>query len=332
MLEIRDVDRTDQEQLHAWYSTWAAASSHRRPELVTSWEIARVGLAQQHPDFRVTLLTAYDGEVPVGAGLVNLPMADNPGLAYAEVSSHPDHRGRGVGSAVLAEVEARSRAAGRSRVLVEVFVPPPGHESAGTRFAEARGYALANREQMKALDTVASEPAWAGLEREAAGAIGSYRVIGWRKECPQGLVASYGAALSRVMSLIPQGDLDVGDRDWTVDRVRAHERHQADIGVVPLEAAAVAPDGSVVGLTGLQVSTHDPRVAHVGVTMVLPEHRGHRLGLAMKLATHRALRGDFPDCRLVVTSNADVNEQMSAVNHALGYRVVEHLLEYHRTI
>ncbi|HEY3528118.1 MAG TPA: GNAT family N-acetyltransferase [Nocardioides sp.] len=329
---MREVDRSDESRLHEWYSTWATSVSHRPPELVTSWEIARVGLARQHPEFRVVLLTAYDGEVPVGAGLVNLPMADNPELAYAEVTAHPDHRGHGVGSAVLAEVEARSRAAGRGRVLVEVHLPPPGIESAGTRFAQARGYSLANREETKALDAVASEPTWAGLEREVAHATGGYQVVAWRTECPEDLVASYGAALSRVMSLIPQGDLDIGDRDWTVDRVRAHERHQVEIGVIPLEAAAVAPDGSVVGLTGLQVSTHDPRVAHVGVTMVLPEHRGHRLGLAMKLATHRALRADFPECRLVVTSNADVNEHMNAVNQALGYRVVEHLLEYHRSI
>lgn len=34
----------------------------------------------------------------------------------------------------------------------------------------------------------------------------------------------------------------------------------------------------------------------------------------------------------VVTSNADVNTHMNAINDALGYRQLETLLEYHRTL
>jgi ribosomal protein S18 acetylase RimI-like enzyme len=329
---MREVVKADEEQLHTWHSTWAAAVRHRPPELITSWEIARVGLARQHPDFEVTMFTAYDGDVPVGAGLVNLPMSDNPTVAYAEATAHPDHRGRGVGSAVLAEVERRSRSAGRSRVLVEVFVPPPGAESPDTRFAESRGYALANREEMKALDLVACEPRWAPLDDEVAGEVGDYRVVVWRDARPDGLVESFGVALGRVMSLIPQGELGLDDGEWTVDRVRAAERHRVEVGLATYEAAAVGRDGAVVALTGVRVNTHDPRAAHISVTMVLPEHRGHRLGLATKLATHRAVRAAFPECHLVVTSNADVNERMNAINEVMGYRVVEHLLEYHRSL
>jgi GNAT superfamily N-acetyltransferase len=332
VLELRDVDKADEGQLHTWYSTWAAAMRHRPPELVTSWEIARVGLARQHPDFEVSMFTAYDGDLPVGAGMINLPMSDNPTVAYAEATAHPDHRGCGVGSVVLAEVERRSRAAGRSRALFEVFVPPPGTESPDTGFAEARGYALANREEMKALDLRACAPRWASLDAEVAGAIVGYRVVVWRDACPEELVESFGAALGRVMSLIPQGELGLDDGDWTVDRVRAAERHRVDIGLATFEAAAVGPDGDVVALTGVRVSTHDPRAAHIAVTMVLPEHRGHRLGLATKLATHRALWEAVPECHLVVTSNADVNERMNAINEVMGYRVVEHLLEYHRSL
>jgi hypothetical protein len=66
------------------------------------------------------------------------------------------------------------------------------------------------------------------------------------------------------------------------------------------------------------------------MTMVLPDARGHRVGLAMKLATHRALRASYPACTAVVTSNADVNDHMNAVNEALGYRVVERLPEYQK--
>ena len=39
----------------------------------------------------------------------------------------------------------------------------------------------------------------------------------------------------------------------------------------------------------------------------------------------------FRPAELVETSNAEVNVHMNAINHALGYRRLETLLEYHRT-
>ena len=69
--------------------------------------------------------SARDGE-PAGAGLVNLPQDDNLTVAYADAMVHPDHRRRGVGTAVVDEIERRARAGGRSRVLIEVFEQPDG--------------------------------------------------------------------------------------------------------------------------------------------------------------------------------------------------------------
>jgi hypothetical protein len=60
---------------------------------------------------------------------------------------------------------------------------------------------------------------------------------------------------------------------------------------------------------------------------VLPEHRGHALGLAMKIANHRAVRRLYPECRVLVTGNAGVNVAMNAVNDRLGYREIERCVE-----
>ena len=331
MLEIRDVDTGDETRLRQWYDVWRAAQPHRRADLIPSWEAAGRALSTDPPGFELQLFGAFDGDAPVGAGLVNLPLEDNPTVVYADVMAHPDHRRRGVGTAVLVELERRARAAGRERVLTEVYLAP-GRDSGDAAFAAARGYAEANREGVKAADLAASEHLWSDLEGEVAEKLGDYRVVTWRDGCPVDLVESFGTALSRVMSLIPQGDLDLEDRDWTVERVRAAEQRRVQIGLATFESVAVARDDTVVGLTGVRVSTHDPRVAHIGVTMVLPGHRGHRLGLATKLASHRALRAAFPECRLVTTSNAEVNPHMNAINAAIGYQVVETLVEYHKRV
>jgi GNAT superfamily N-acetyltransferase len=332
--DIWDADIQDETQLREWYDVWRAGQPDRPPDLIPSWESARVPLATPRTDFDISLFGVRDAGTLVGVALLNLPMEDNPTVAYADLVTHTDHRRRGVGTALLGELESRSRAAGRERLLTEVFVPAgQEHGSTGDQlFAESQGYAVANREGMKAVRLDEAERLWPALEHEVEAALGDYRVVTWRDACPEEYVESFGRALSRVMSLIPQGDLELEDREWNVERVRAAEDQRVGIGLTTFESAALAPDGTVVGLTGVRANLADPRVARIGVTMVLPEHRGHRLGLATKLASHRALREHVPGCHLVVTSNAEVNTHMNAINEALGYRQLETLVEYHKRL
>ena len=50
-------------------------------------------------------------------------------------------------------------------------------------------------------------------------------------------------------------------------------------------------------------------------------HRGHRLGLLLKLAMMELLAATEPQLERIVTWNAQSNEHMIAVNEALGYTV-----------
>ncbi|HET7071750.1 MAG TPA: GNAT family N-acetyltransferase [Nocardioides sp.] len=100
MPEIRDVDTSDEAQLREWYDVWRAGQSHRRPDLIPSWEAAGRALATDPPGFELQLFGAFDGSTDLGVSLLNLPLDDNPTVVYAEVIAHPDHRRQGVGSAV----------------------------------------------------------------------------------------------------------------------------------------------------------------------------------------------------------------------------------------
>lgn len=128
------------------------------------------------------------------------------------------------------------------------------------------------------------------------------------------------------------GELEVEAEKWDADRVRNRERRNAEVGRHDLCAGAVAGDGTLVGLTDVGISVHAPHWGFQSGTLVAPEYRGHRLGLAVKLANHRQIRELFPDCRVLVTGNADVNAPMNAINNALGYREVERCIEMQRAI
>lgn len=56
---------------------------------------------------------------------------------------------------------------------------------------------------------------------------------------------------------------------------------------------------------------------------VFHEHRGHRLGRAVKLVNIISLLETCPDAETVQTVNAAENEHMIAVNTELGFRTVE---------
>ena len=62
-----------------------------------------------------------------------------------------------------------------------------------------------------------------------------------------------------------------------------------------------------------------PERAYQWGTLVLAEHRGHRLGMLVKLAALRALQAASPSTRSVSTWNAEGNTPMIAVNEALGF-------------
>src|SRR5262249_52850033 len=80
--------------------------------------------------------------------------------------------------------------------------------------------------------------------------------------------------------------------------------------------------GRFVGYTGVGVDAERPWHATQYATTVLAEHRGHRLGVLLKIEMLRLLRDREPALRENSTWNSPDNEHMVAVNEALGYRLV----------
>jgi GNAT superfamily N-acetyltransferase len=333
-LEIRSIDPFDEPLLHEWWATSHAAHAHRPYDLGFSWEFRRTSLTRPNPEREVILLAAFDGPDGgrmVGAAELQFPLKDNTHLAYVAVDVPAESRRHGTGTRLLGEVEERVRVAERSHVLAEAFCPPGG-TSAGREFGRAHGYAEAGLEQVKVIDLLECGPALDALEAEVLGGLFDYRIVTWGTETPEEYVESYCRLLSVFIGEMPMEDLALEDSEWTPERLRAHEARGRDLGRVGFVAAAVAPDGQLAGVHDLRPSIPDLAKAYVGITLVDRDHRGHSLGLAMKLATHRELRATYPQCRIVATGNAGVNEHMNAINERMGYRVVEDLISLQKAL
>jgi GNAT superfamily N-acetyltransferase len=330
VVDIEQINPRNEAALRAWWEVGRAATADRPGKPWPLWEQSRVALPADNPERGITLIGAIDGREMVGAGLLTRTLRENLHTAMAFAYVRPDRTREGIGRRLVGELEVVAVGDGRTTVQSEAHLPPGGSGTA-EHFARAMGYDVASRESIKELtltDFVERRDALAARAPVPDG----YRIITFDTVCPEEHLASFGRLLGMLMSEVPLGDLDLSASEWSPERIRAAERRQVDTGRHVQTAMAIAPDGSVAGVSDVRVDDSDPVHGQVGITIVAPAHRGRRLGLALKLTTHDLAVGTYPDLVSVDTSNAEVNTWMNDVNEALGYRTIETLLELQKRL
>ncbi|MEO5663723.1 MAG: GNAT family N-acetyltransferase [Nocardioides sp.] len=330
-LEIQDVDLQDETALRAWWEVGSAATAERPGTPWPAWEVSRSALAADNPEYDMTLLGAFDGDAMVGSVMLLVPLHENLHTCSLNVYVLPSRRREGVGSRLVAAVEERAASLGRTTLQSEGYVPS-GESGPAELFAAARGYEVASREGIKELTLSDYRSRRSDLVAAVADAADDYTIVTFDTVCPDEHIASFGRLLGMLMSEIPLGDLDLEDSEWTPERLRASEQRCVGIGRHILAALAIAPDGSVAGSSDVRINEADPSHGQIGITLVDPAHRGHRLGMSLKIASHDLALATYPECASVDTCNAEVNEHMNAVNEALGYRSIETLLELQKRL
>jgi len=330
VVDIEQINPRNEAALRAWWEVGRAATAYRPGKPWPVWEQSRVALPADNPERGITLIGAIDGREMVGAGLLTRSLRDNLHTAMAFAYTRPDRVREGIGRRLVEELEVVAAGDGRTTVQSEAYLPPGG-SGVPEAFATAMGYAVASRESIKELtltDYLARREALAA----AAPVPDGYRVITFDTVCPDEHLASFGRLLGMLLAEVPLGELDLEDSEWSAERIREAERRQVAIGRHVQTAMALAPDGSVAGVSDVRVDDSDPAHGQVGITLVDPVHRGRRLGLALKVATHDLAVATYPELVSVDTSNAEVNTWMNAVNDALGYRTIETLLELQKKL
>nr|WP_275585424.1 GNAT family N-acetyltransferase [Blastococcus saxobsidens] len=266
---------------------------------------------------------AVTGDAVVGALRVLLPLRDNPAVAFLDVAVHPVHRRRGLGTRLLAEGRAYAAERGRTLFISEVDEALPS--SPGRAFAERHGWTCDLVETRRDLVLPVDADRLSALEAESARAGAGYEIRTWRDRTPDELLEDRALLERRMTTDAPHGDLPVEEEEWDGERIREYERSHVARGRTVLSAGAVTADGRLVAFTDLQVPLAQPGRASQAGTLVLREHRGHRLGARVKAAVLRDLAAQFPEVRRISTYNSDSNTPMVAVNEALGFVPAGHL-------
>lgn len=332
MVQPLDVD--DDDEVVRAHEALVASTLHGRPWGKTaSVREFTVDLRRPHSSERLeSWVGLLDGQV-VGLAMLWFPLLDNTRFTWFDLQVHPDARRHGVGSALLDQVLESSRAAGRSSVLAEFSVPDDDREDHGyVRFARRHGFTYVNTEIRRILD-LPVDPAM--LERYAAESAArheGYRVESYAGGLPEELRPSYCDCWNRLATDAPTGEVEFEPESLTPQTYAEDLARMQEQGRTMLTTVAIAPEGRVVAYNDLVVSADDPDEVMQWGTLVLAEHRGHRLGMAVKARGLQELARLAPGAKRVQTCNAEQNQWMVAVNVDLGFRKVEAMVGYQHQV
>jgi len=333
MTDIVPVDLLDpegEELARAWLDVYVAVQDDLLEGRGSPWTLAELQELHRAPEKRRSAFAAVADRTVVGSVEVIETLRDNPDSAMIWLAVHPDHRGRGVGTALLQHAERVATDDGRTVLRSETeWLADSTDEGEG--FAIRHGYAVAQTSLRSDLalpaDVAELTRLRDGSEPSDAGRSTAYAMESVTGMPPGGWLDALAELNRRMSTDMPLGDLALEEEDWDAERVRRAMQRLLDAGRALLTSVARHREsGRLVGFTEVGVSAGTPDLAYQGSTLVLKEHRGHGLGLRLKAANSLAVMDTLPAVTRVRTWNADDNVHMLAVNRRLGY-----LLDaYHR--
>jgi hypothetical protein len=187
---------------------------------------------------------------------------------------------------------------------------------------------ILRRQNLLTLDRARLDAEYAQAERSAL----DYELLRLPGVVPDDLVDAV-AALTEAINDAPTEGLEIEDEVFTADRIRAFEAAQAgrDIRIYRL-LAPHRETGDLAGHTVVGVDADQPWCGGQYDTSVVEAHRGHRLGLLLKIGMLRWLAEEEPQLRAIDTTNAASNHHMVAVNETLGYRPIERRIGWQRRL
>jgi RimJ/RimL family protein N-acetyltransferase len=311
----------DTEKTRACYDMYVAGKPDDDPP----------GPLMSYPSFSIWLAHGWENtpkenwivprdEAGVWAGgySLELPDKENTHLARLQPFVTPARRRTGIGTALLRHAARRAADAGRTLLTGNTRQDTPG-----SAFAAALGARHTGTEVRRVLE-LASIPAGhlAALRDKAAAVATGYSLVSWLGLTPE----EYLDQVVKVFNAMEDAPHDPGEESSVADTERFRESEQQALSTgarVYSVAARHDATGELAGVTSVFVEPTPPDWGYQNITAVTRAHRGHRLGLLMKVAMLDWLTQAEPRIERIVTGNAAANAHMIAINAELGYRVLD---------
>lgn len=285
---------------------------------------------------KIRLFVARRDTSPVGVAYIAWSTEADTRVSWFSINVLPAERNQGVGNALLDRLDAIARDSGRPVVQgqgmhraiddSDRIASPTGFgslpaEDPSVRFLQENGFALEQVYRVSILNLPVPDATLDAMLSAALIRAGSdYRIHTWAGDTPDCWLDDLAIIMNRMSTDAPAGNLEIEEETWDADRVRYHDERRRQSGRVRLAAAVEhIPTQSLVAYGSLSLSGDRQQPVHQGVTLVLREHRGHRLGMVTKIANIQQLQVFSPESPSIITDNAEENRPMLDVNEAVGF-------------
>ena len=278
------------------------------------------------------IIAKVDGDV-VAEGYYETQIGESADSGWLGVRVLPEFRGHGIGTALANELERAAGADGKAKAIVyaglqdapgERIPSPTGFgsipaEHRDVRFLLARGYRFEQVERLSRLPLpVPNLDALLAAAIEASGP--DYVLHTYVGGTPEHWREDMALLATRMTTDAPSAGLEEPEDVWTVERIiEADERAEASPRDRVVAVAEHVPSGRLAGFTVLSVPKQLHRSVAQYATLVLREHRGHKLGMLLKVANLEHLGRVKPGHPSVTTFNAEENRFMLDVNESVGF-------------
>jgi GNAT superfamily N-acetyltransferase len=324
-MEISPIAEDDSTAIEDWFQlqrAWSAEMAGHPPPCRT---FHRAILTLPWPDEEDRAYLATVDGVPVGYCQATVHLVDNRDVLGCELVVHPDHRRRGYGTALLKQLVAYAGESGCTRLLTEMPMDGPGAPWARARGARPVMEEMLRRLDLTRVDSVSQDALLAQARSYATG----YTVLQWTSPMPDEHLAGCAVLEGKMSTDIPLDDLAWEPEAYDAERMRRRDAMIVGRGMRQYTSVARHDvTGELVGSTTLTRLATVPDHIDQWETIVLEEHRGHRLGLLLKIENLRFAVREEPQLRYVYTVNADSNAAMLRVNLALGFEPVRSWSEW----
>jgi GNAT superfamily N-acetyltransferase len=308
-MDIRRVDVFDDDEFERFHEVNERAVGFGRPHH-SAWSVqeAKPEFRRQDPTERAEAWAAYDNGTLVGSASMWFPLLDNLSKCWGAVGVDPEHRGRGAGSALVAQMVAQATAAGRKILVIESAYPLERRQDHPyRRFAESRGFTVALDEIARILTLPVDPELLRTLASEAATHHPAYRVESFVNGLPERLLASYCELHNQLGVDAPTGDVDFEAESMTPQLWLGRMAEEKELRRSRFTTVAIDQTGSVVAYSDLIAPPPPSRYVWQWGTLVHRAHRGNRLGMAVKVRNLQRLADADRSRVRVLTSNAETN-------------------------
>ena len=211
-----------------------------------------------------------------------------------------------------------------------------------TKYSEKHGKSLmmtgtSQEDGRKALKKLGAKEALSMRESRADLNDVDWKMIeGWAKEgptrspdcklefftkIPDEILEDYCKVYTEISNQAPLEELEIGDTVYTSEFWRKQEQKLEETGITWLSAIVRDKNGNIAGLTDVYYEPAHAPLIYTGFTGVQENYRGSGKGKWLKGAMFLRIREEYPDVKIVVTTNATTNAPMLAINEQLGFKI-----------